>query len=187
MGNKGAKLRIENTGGFQADNLAQLRIFGDPVLRQPARPVTQFDDRLERLAKVMASTMEQEDGVGLAANQIGVLSRIIVWRLPEAEEDLNVFVNPVILKASESMVTDTEGCLSVPGVTVEVPRAEEVIVEAQDLRGRAFTVHLSGLAARIIQHEVDHLDGRLILDRTTPEERLRALRELRERTFGLGT
>jgi len=185
VANKSVKTKMQDAAKSRGQGIARLRTFGDPVLRQRARSVTEFDERLQSLVRIMAVTMEEEDGVGLAANQIGVLSRIIVWKLPEPEEELNVFVNPVILKASESTVCASEGCLSVPGVTVDVPRAEEVVVEAQDLSGCFFTVRLSGLAARIVQHEIDHLDGRLILDRTTPEERLRALRELRERTLNL--
>lgn len=131
--------------------------------------------------------MEEGDGVGLAANQVGVLSRVIVWRLPEEEDGCHIFVNPEITETSESCCTDREGCLSIPGITVEVARAEEVVVRAQDLRGEVFSTRLVGLAARIVQHEVDHLDGRLILDRASPEERRRALRELRERLVASGT
>jgi peptide deformylase len=162
----------------------QLRLLGDPVLRQETRPVTVFDSRLEKLAQLMLEVMEREEGVGLAANQVGVLSRIMVWRDPENEDERYVFVNPQIVEMSEACCTQSEGCLSVPGATMEVPRAEEVVVETQDLNAQSMTVRLGGMLARIVQHEIDHLDGRLILDRTSPEERRRVMKELRERTIG---
>jgi peptide deformylase len=107
----------------------------------------------------------------------------MVWRHPENEDERYVFVNPEIVERSEACCTETEGCLSVPGATMPVSRAEEVVVEAQDLAAGEFRVHLGGLLARIVQHEIDHLDGHLILDRTSPEERRRVLTELRERTL----
>jgi len=168
-------------------SVEQLRTIGDPVLRQYARPVAVFDEKLEHLVQLMERVMEEGDGVGLAANQVGVLSRVIVWRLPEEEDGCHIFVNPEIMEASESCCTDREGCLSIPGITVEVTRAEEVVVRAQDLKGQEFSARLSGLAARIVQHEIDHLDGRLVLDRASPEERRRALKELRERLVASGT
>ncbi len=161
----------------------QLRTIGDPVLRQPTNRVAVFDSRLEKLAKSMLETMEREEGVGLAANQVGVLSRMMVWRHPEGDDERYVYVNPEIVERSEACCTESEGCLSVPGATMPVTRAEEVIVEAQDVQGAQFRVHLTGMLARIVQHEIDHLDGRLILDRTTPEERRRVLKELRERSL----
>lgn len=167
--------------------IEQLRTIGDPVLRQCARPVTAFDEHLEHLAKAMLSVMEQGDGVGLAANQIGVLSRVVVWKLPDQEDEYQVYVNPEIVETSQSCCSDREGCLSIPGVTVEVTRAQEIVVRAQDLKGEHFGARLNGLAARIVQHEVDHLDGRLILDRASPEERRRVLKELRERVIASGT
>jgi peptide deformylase len=165
----------------------QLRVLGDPVLRQPTNTITVFDARLEKLAKNMLEIMQREDGVGLAANQVGVLSRMMVWRHPESEDECYVYVNPQILEKSEACCTESEGCLSVPGATMPVERAEEVMVEAQDLKGGEFRVHLTGMLARIVQHEIDHLDGHLILDRTTPEERRRVLKELRERSLSSST
>jgi peptide deformylase len=163
--------------------LERLRTFGDPTLKQETHQVTVFDTRLERLARLMHDVMDREEGVGLAAPQIGMLSRVMVWRLPENETERYAFVNPRIVERSETSCTESEGCLSVPGATMEVTRAEEVVVEAQDLAGLPFQVRLSGLPARIVQHEIDHLDGRLILDRTSPEERRRVLKELRERAL----
>ncbi len=176
----------QRTGSAQQAPLEGLRVFGDPVLKQATGRVTVFDSRLERLAKAMFEVMEREEGVGLAAPQVGTLTRIMVWRDPEDETERHVYVNPRIVGQSETCCTESEGCLSVPGTAVEVTRAEEVNVEAQDLTGTIFQVHLTGLLARIVQHEIDHLDGRLILDRTSPEERRRALKELRERALAGG-
>lgn len=161
----------------------RVRTLGDPVLKERARPVTAFDDKLERLASQMAETMGREDGVGLAATQVGVLSRVIVWRDPDDDESVYVFVNPVITECSESCTTAAEGCLSLPGTSVQVSRPDEVAVRADDLHGVRLETRLTGFSARIVQHEVDHLDGFLILDRAAPEERRRVLKELRERTL----
>lgn len=165
----------------------QLRTIGDPVLRQKTRRVTVFDARLEKLAKTMIEVMLREEGVGLAANQVGVLSRLFVWRSPENEDERYVYVNPEIVERSEACCTDSEGCLSVPGTTMQVSRSEEVTVEAQDLTGKPIRVHLTGFLARIVQHEIDHLEGQLIIDRTSPEERRRVLKELRERSLTADT
>jgi peptide deformylase len=172
---------------FQKRRLEQIRTLGDPVLKQKANPVTVFDSKLEKLAGVMMDVMEREEGVGLAATQIGVLSRMIVWKHPESDTERYVFVNPDIIERSEACCTEPEGCLSVPGASMEVTRAEEIVVEAQDLAGESMHMHVTGMLARIVQHEVDHLDGYLILDRTSPEERRRVLKELRERSLAAGT
>jgi peptide deformylase len=163
--------------------LERLRTFGDPALRQQTKVVTVFDDRLERLAALMLDVMRREEGVGLAAPQIGVLSRVMCWRDPEHEETEYVFVNPEIVVRSEECTVAGEGCLSVPGCTVEVERCNEVTVTAQDLHGDPLELEAKDIVARIMQHEIDHLDGRLILDRASPEERRRVLKELRERSL----
>lgn len=173
------------TSGSEGAPLERIRTFGDPVLKQPTKKVTVFDSRLEKLAKVMMDVMERGEGVGLAANQIGVLSRMMVWRHPENEDERYVFVNPEIVERSEACCTSSEGCLSVPESTMEVTRAEEVVVDAQDLKGEPIQVRLAGLPARIAQHEIDHLDGILIVDRTSSEERVRVMKELRERTLAV--
>jgi peptide deformylase len=165
----------------------RIRRLGDPVLKEQARPVTSFDDKLGRFAAQMAAAMDREEGVGLAATQVGVLSRIIVWRDPESGDELHTFVNPVITECSETCSTASEGCLSLPGTNVEVTRPEEVAVRAADLQGGPLEMRLGGFPARIVQHEIDHLDGRLILDRATPEERLRVMKEIRERTMATET
>jgi peptide deformylase len=174
-----------STGGGAP--LERLRTLGDPALRQPTKPVTLFDARLEKLAGVMLEVMRREEGVGLAAPQIGVLTRIMVWRDPDHEDEEYVFVNPEIVARSEECSVATEGCLSVPGCTVEVERCDEVTVEAQNLNGEPIRLEAAALVARIMQHEIDHLDGRLILDRATPEERRRVFKELRERSLATDT
>ncbi len=163
--------------------LERLRTLGDPALRQRTNVVTVFDARLQKLASVMLEVMHREEGVGLAAPQIGVLSRIMVWRDPEHEDEEYVFVNPEIVFRSEECTSASEGCLSVPGCMVEVSRCDQVTVHAQDLYGTALELEAEGMVARIMQHEIDHLDGRLILDRAAPEERRRVLKELRERSL----
>ena len=168
-------------------SLERVRTLGDPTLRQQTHEITVFDSRVERLAKTMLEVMRREDGIGLAATQIGVLSRVMVWRDPDDDSAEYVFVNPRIASRSEECTVAGEGCLSVPGCTVEVERANEVMVAAQDLSGEPIEMEASGLVARIMQHEIDHLDGLLILDRATPEERRRALKELRERALETGS
>lgn len=179
----GVRKALSRGLGPQADPLETIRTIGDPVLRQQTRRIEVFDERLERLARVMLEVMIRGDGVGLAANQIGVLSRVLVWRHPENEDEQYVFVNAEIVERSEQCSTASEGCLSVPGATMEVERAEEVVVEAQDLKADPIRVHLTGMLARIVQHEVDHLDGKLIVDRTSPEERRRVIKQLREQSL----
>jgi len=156
----------------------EIRTVGDPVLREQAGAVTVFDDRLAALARRMIRVMQAAPGVGLAAPQVGVVRRLIVY---EAGEDgPRALVNPVITWRSEETETCDEGCLSVPDVTVPVERALMVRVEANDLTGSRLTFAAEDMEARVIQHEVDHLDGILILQRTSRGERARALRELRE-------
>lgn len=181
-----AKRRAERGPRQAPAPLERLRVFGDPVLKQPTRLVTAFDERLRKLSEVMFEVMEREEGVGLAAPQIGVVSRVMVWKDPDDCDHPYVYVNPRIVEASESVTVEPEGCLSVPGETMEVPRADEVLVEAQDLQGKPFQVRHCGYQARVVQHEIDHLDGYLIIDRTSQEERRRVLKDLRERTLSVG-
>ena len=182
-----AKRASSKAEAGKAVPLEQIRTVGDPVLRQQTKPVTVFDSRLKKLAQVMTEVMVRGEGVGLAANQIGVVSRVMVWRNPDVEEERYAWVNPVIVEESEARCTESEGCLSVPGATMEVSRAEEVVVECQDVTGEPLRVRLAGLPARIAQHEIDHLDGRLILDRTSPEERRRVMKDLREQALAVET
>jgi peptide deformylase len=152
---------------------------GDPVLKSSATPVDRFDDSLRRQVSRMAGIMNDALGVGLAAPQLGISQRLLVYRVgPDAP--LIALANPEIEWASEDREGSDEGCLSIPGVMVDVERPVHVRVRAQDEEGEPRSVEASGLEARVIQHEMDHLDGVLILDRTSRDERKRALRELRE-------
>lgn len=159
--------------------LAQIRQFPDPVLRMEARTVEAFDDDLRRLAERLAQLMKEANGVGLAATQVGVLRRIFVFA-PE-EDEVATLVNPQIVSSGDEAETDDEGCLSLQGVTVPVERATSVRIEGRDAQGNEVGYDLEGIAARIAQHELDHLDGKLILDRTTPEGRREAMAALRPR------
>jgi len=159
--------------------LAHVRKLGDPVLRARALPVERFDVELAREAERMGELMHDALGVGLAATQVGILHRLLVYRA-FAEDPLTVLVNPELEWLSEELVAAEEGCLSLPGVHVEVERAAAVRVRARNERGEQLVLEAEGLDARIIQHEVDHLDGILILDRISREARKEAMRALRE-------
>jgi peptide deformylase len=159
--------------------LAQIRQYPDPVLRMEARHVEEFDDDLRRLAERMGQLMKEANGVGLAATQVGVLRRLFVFA-PE-EDQVAVVVNPHIVKAGDETDIDDEGCLSLQGVTVPVERPTTVRIEGHDELGKEVGFDLEGMAARIAQHELDHLDGKLILDRTTREARREAMSTLRPR------
>jgi peptide deformylase len=156
----------------------EIRTFGDPVLKSRATQVKDFDESLKHLAEEMLRIMREHEGVGLAANQIGRLKRIFVAAYDEEEY---MMVNPVIETRSETTEKDMEGCLSIPGTRVEVERPTAVTVSGQDLSGVPVRIEVQGILARIFQHEIDHLDGVLILDRTDRESRKNAMREIRER------
>ena len=164
----------------RAAALSHVRTFGDPVLRARALPVERFDDELRTEAARMAGIMHDALGVGLAATQLGVMHRLLIYRVG-ADAPLAVLVNPRVEWASDQSESMEEGCLSLPGIHVDVERALHVRVGGQDERGDEVLIEASGLEARVIQHEIDHLDGVLILDRTSREERKAAMRELRER------
>ena len=168
------------TAARRAAALAHVRRFGDPVLKARAVPVERFDDELRAEVARMAAIMRDGLGVGLAATQLGVMHRVLVYRVG-GDAPLAVLVNPEVEWAGDERETLEEGCLSLPGVHVDVERPVHVRVRASDEHGERIGVEASGLEARVIQHEVDHLDGVLILDRTTREERKAAMRELRER------
>ena len=155
-----------------------VRTFGDPVLKTRAAPVESFDDALAHLAEDMLVTMREHEGVGLAANQVARLKRILV---AATEDEEYVIVNPVVEVAAETTESSLEGCLSIPGIQVEVERPTWVTISGQDASGVPLRIETSGLLARILQHEIDHLDGVLILDRTDRESRKAAMREMRER------
>jgi peptide deformylase len=158
--------------------LAQIRQYPDPVLRMKAREVEEFDGDLAQLVERLRRLLREANGLGLAATQIGVLRRVFAF-LPDPEEDPVVLVNPRFTVTSDERVSDTEGCLSLQGVVIPVERHLSLTVEGQDPEGNDVKLELEGLPARIAQHELDHLDGVLIVDRTTAEARREALAILR--------
>jgi peptide deformylase len=158
--------------------LAQIRQYGDTVLRMRANEVAEYDEELARIGERMIGLMHDAEGVGLAATQIGILRRLFVFH-DDGEDRL--LVNPTIASRSEEKELDVEGCLSLGPVRVPVERATAVTVEARDEAGEQLRLELDGYAARVVQHELDHLDGVLILDRTDPESRREALSLLRPR------
>ena len=159
--------------------LAHVRKFGDPVLKTKARPVERFDDALRDEVRRMGLLMDDALGIGLAATQVGVLHRLLVYKV-QSGAPLAALANPVIEWSSKEEETAEEGCLSLPSVHVEVERPVHVRVRAQDENGEPILIEASGLEARVIQHELDHLDGVLILDRTPRDQRKEAMRALRE-------
>ncbi len=158
--------------------LAQVRQWPDPALRMRANEVETYDDELRTLVARMTALMEDANGVGLAGNQVGVLRCVFVFR-PSGDEEPRAAVNPRIVESSEARASDDEGCLSLQGVLVPVERHETLTLEASDEAGTAFRLELSGIDARVVQHELDHLDGVLILERTTPDARREAMATLR--------
>jgi peptide deformylase len=161
--------------------LARIRKFGDPVLRTKARPVERFDEELAAEVAQMGHLMGDALGVGLAATQVGVLHRLLVYRVG-LHGPVAALVNPEYEWRGGETETMEEGCLSLPEVLLDVERPIYVRVRARDERGQPIVVEASGLEARVIQHEIDHLDGVLILDRTSRENRKEAMRALREGT-----
>ncbi len=159
--------------------LAHVRKFGDPVLKTRARPVERFDDALREEVRRMGLLMDDALGIGLAATQVGVLHRLLVYRV-QSGAPLAALANPVIEWSSKEEEIAEEGCLSLPMVHVDVERPVYVRVRAQDEHGQPILVEASGLEARVIQHELDHLDGVLILDRTSRDQRKEAMRVLRD-------
>ena len=153
-----------------------IRLFGDPVLRQPAREVTDFDVELRKLVADLTDTMLAAPGAGLAAPQIGVGLRVFTWYV---DGELGHLVNPT-LELSEEQQHGAEGCLSIPDLTFECLRALSVVANGFDMHGEPVTVHGSDLLARAIQHETDHLDGVLFIDRLDTGTRKAAMREIRD-------
>jgi peptide deformylase len=170
--------RDEELTRRQREARREIRVIGDPVLRERAREVTEFDRGLRKLAKRMVRIMRDAPGVGLAAPQVGVLQRLIVYEVDEGEPQ--ALVNPEIVTASAETETGEEGCLSVPDSRVPVERALRITVRAHDVYGEPVEFEAEELEARVIQHEHDHLEGVLIVDRTTREARSEALRALRD-------
>lgn len=155
--------------------MLEIKRIGNPVLREKAKDVDVSDAQLTQLIDEMKETLHEVHGLGLASNQVGILKRVFVYDLGEGAD---VIVNPQIVWRSDETTTDTEGCLSIPGVEVHVERAEKVTVEGYDLKGDKKSFEAEGLLARLFQHEIDHLDGTMIIDRANDEERREALRKL---------
>ena len=164
----------------------EIRIFGDPVLRQRAHEVEDFDGRLATLAQDMLETMRDADGAGLAANQVGVLKRLFTWEVSEEDEDGGVqpvggaVVNPRLIDSSEQIHHGDEGCLSFPGLFYPVERPLRIEVAYQDLTGDDHSVQLEGIYARVWLHEMDHLNGILFIDHLAEHDRRAALKAMRE-------
>ncbi len=181
-GERRSKKEIEREARARAREMvarSQIRQYPEPVLREPARPVTEFSDDLRALVARMTRLMDDANGVGLAGNQVGLLRRLLVYRPDREDAEARAIVNPQIVERSAETASDEEGCLSLGPLRVPVERNVRVSVEAQDENGESVRVDAEGLEARILQHEIDHLDGVLIIDRTTPEARREALAALR--------
>ena len=163
--------------------LQQVRVYGDPVLRTEARPVDRFDENLRSEVRRMGGLMHDAMGIGLAATQVGIPHRLLVYRV-EHDSPVNALVNPEILWTSKETEVMEEGCLSLPSVHVDVERPIHVRVRGCDELGEDVLIEASGLEARVLQHEIDHLDGVLILDRTSRDQRKQAMRTLREALDG---
>ena len=159
--------------------LGQIRQYGDPALRLVAYEVVDFDDDLRRLVERMTTLMHEAQGVGLAATQVGVLRRLFVFE-PD-EEGPRVIVNPVVVERADETDVDEEGCLSLQGVRVPIERSVKVTLEGKDADGNDVRWELDDYGSRVVQHELDHLDGVLIIDRTDDEHRKEALSTLRPR------
>jgi peptide deformylase len=152
---------------------------GDPVLRQQAEPVQEVNDEIRALIIEMFADLDREKGVGLAAPQVGRSIRLFVIKIDDNIE--RVFINPQIIGTSQELSTQEEGCLSVPKVWEKIPRPAKVTVQALNERGRPFTLEAEGLLARVIQHENDHLNGILFIDRAKPEVRMKVETAFAER------
>jgi len=159
--------------------LAQIRQYPDAALKMVARPIEEFDDDLRRLADRMKQLMVDANGIGLAATQVGVLQRLFVFQ--RAEDEIVALANPEIVERSEVTRVDDEGCLSIQGVLLPIERSTTIAIAGQDETGADVRYELEEPYSRVAQHETDHLDGVLILERTTPDARREALASLRPR------
>lgn len=153
--------------------------FPNPALKERAREVEPGDRDVKRLVKRMIKLMREAPGVGLAATQLGVQKRVIVLQ-PAEDEPAYALVNPRVVSTSDDSCTEEEGCLSLPGIVVPIERPASIVCQAQEIDGTPIDIEADDLLARILQHEIDHLDGILIIDRASPEERREALRRYRE-------
>ncbi|MCK5147718.1 peptide deformylase [bacterium] len=153
----------------------QIRTYPDPVLRKKAQPVLEIDDDLHQLVDEMVDIMYNDDGIGLAANQAGDLRRVIVL---DAGDGFRAFINPEIINKNDNEVVMEEGCLSFPGIHINISRPSEVTVKAMDLEGESIEITVDGLLAKVFQHEIDHLNGILIIDYASPLHRSLLKRKL---------
>ena len=181
-GERRSKKDIEREARARAREMvakSQIRQYPEPVLRAPAREVTEFSGDLAALVERMIRLMDDANGVGLAGNQVGLLRRVLVYRPDREDAEPRALVNPAIAERSDELATEEEGCLSLGPLRVPVERHVRVAVTAQDEHGEPVRVDAENLEARILQHEIDHLDGVLTIDRTSPEARREALAALR--------
>lgn len=149
----------------------EIRLLGDPVLRRPAEPVPEVDDEVRALMDDMLETMYAADGVGLAAPQIGLSHRVIVLDVRESDSGPIALVNPRVVEQGRELAREEEGCLSLPGLSEVVERSAQVTVEGLDRDGELRRIEATGLLARVLQHEIDHVDGVLFIDRVSPLKR----------------
>jgi peptide deformylase len=181
-GGRRSKKELEREARARAREMvakSQIRQYPEPVLREPAREVTEFSDDLRALASRMVSLMDDANGIGLAGNQVGLLRRVLVYHPDREGAEARVIVNPVITEHSDETEVDEEGCLSLGPLRVPVERSVRISVDAKDENGEPLHINAEHLEARVLQHEIDHLDGVLIIDRTPPESRREALAALR--------
>lgn len=162
------------------DNIEELkiRIEGDPVLRQKAEEVTIFESNLKKIIQKMSDLMYKLQGIGLAANQVGILKRIFIvdpFYSQTGNKNLKVFINPEIIYESSDILKVEEGCLSVPGEYYFVNRPDKIIVEAKDIKGRKFSIKADNILSRVIQHEYDHLNGILFIDKISRKDKIKHL------------
>ncbi len=150
--------------------MLEIRLLGDPILRRRAAEIEQVDDSIRKLAAEMFETMYAAEGIGLAAPQVGVSVRLFVMDCQQPDEEPRAVINPIIVESSGSDRAE-EGCLSIPGLSADVDRAEKIIMEGLNLEGEPIRIEAAGLQARCIQHEIDHLDGVLFIDRLSPMKR----------------
>ncbi len=152
--------------------MLEMHYYGDPVLRKKAVPVEKFDEELQGFVDELIETMEYEDGVGLAATQVGICRRIAVINATGGQEQTYVLINPEIVYSSQEKEDYDEGCLSIPGITLSVNRPSVVSVKAQDAKGQQYLIeNAQGLLARALQHEIDHLNGIMFVDHVSPLQR----------------
>jgi len=163
-----------------------IRVFGDPVLKRPTAEVTDIDGGLVKLVDAMYETMHEAPGVGLAAPQIGVQKRFFVYEMPDEDSEPQVLLNPRVVASSGEWEYE-EGCLSLPGLAFNIVRPKIVTVQGIDLDGNDVVIEGDELLGRILLHEIDHLDGVLMLDRLDADQRKFAMRELREQGMGVRT